>query len=72
LTSLEVGIFDKNTALTELYVDTKRKGPENGAQKGKLEDAGTRRGQGLAREVAKNGGGLAALKPCNFPTTVWE
>ena len=33
LTSLEVGVFDKNTALTDLYVDAKRKGLGNGTQK---------------------------------------
>jgi hypothetical protein len=33
LTSLEVGVFDKNTALDDLYVDTKRKGLGNGTQK---------------------------------------
>jgi len=81
LTSLEVGAFDKNTALNWLYVDTKQKGFRDEARKGQSQDQSSwetaaawlsmRRGHAPAREVA-SGGGLAELKPCHFPMTAWE
>jgi hypothetical protein len=51
LTALAVGVFDKNTALTSLYVDTKQKGLGDGAQKGEqLRNGGMRQGRASARE----------------------
>jgi hypothetical protein len=71
LTSLEVGVFDNNTVLDALYVDTKSwkwKSERRAGGNGCTREVNTRRD--ISFQTMD--GGLAALKPCYFPTTAWE
>jgi len=58
-----VGVFDNNTALTTLYVDTKRKGLGDGAQKEEQLGNDYMRKVNTRSDISNDGGVAALISP---------